>query len=525
MTINLNPKIGQPDIEQVPTRNGYGEALLELGTTDERVVVLTADLAESTRVLDFAKKFPERFIECGVAEQNMMGLAAGLALYGKIPFVSSYAVFSPGRSWDQMRVSVCYSQANVKIAGAHTGISVGPDGATHQALEDVAITRVLPNLTVIVPCDTLEAKKTALAAARMQGPVYFRFGREKTAIMTTVDSPFEIGKAYVMREGSDVAVIGSGPVLYNGLLAAMELEKEGISVMVINNHTIKPIDVHTITSAAKKCGAVVTLEEHQVMGGCGSAVCEVLAQHCPVPVEMVGMQNTFGESGKPDELIEKYGMGKNAVIAAVRKVFKRKLAVKKSGAGFTLIELLVVISIIGLLASVVLVALNGARQKARVAKRVADLKQIATALELYNSDNNSYPNTNYPTGATWRSQCAWNSSPFFTPNLPPSKVIWDIVSDPTTVNNKYALVPNYISAFPPDPVMNAPSTINCYAYTSNGTDYKLMDWNLQDMTLAQINQYPGFKDPLRNDVGGANCGVSTDPSLSLAIWTPGAKCW
>jgi transketolase len=328
--IELNPKICQADIEQVPTRNGYGEGLLELGAADERVVVLTADLAESTRVEEFGKKYPERFIECGVAEQNMMGLAAGLAIYGKVPFVSSYAVFSPGRSWDQMRVSAAYSQANVKIAGAHTGISVGPDGATHQALEDVAITRVLPNMTVIVPCDAIEAKKTTLAAGQMNGPVYFRFGREKTPVMTTADTAFEVGKAYVMREGTDVAIIGSGPVLYNALLAAMELEKEKISVMVVNNHTIKPIDSATIISAAKKCGAVVTLEEHQVMAGCGSAVCEVLAQNYPVPVEMVGMQNTFGESGKPDELIEKYGMGKKAVIAAVRKVLGRKFKITYS---------------------------------------------------------------------------------------------------------------------------------------------------------------------------------------------------
>lgn len=322
--IFLNPKLGQADIEQVPTRNGYGEALLELGAEDEKVVVLTADLAESTRVLDFAQKFPERFVECGVAEQNMMGIAAGLALYGKIPFVSSYAVFSPGRNWDQLRVSVCYSQANVKVAGAHTGISVGPDGATHQALEDIAITRVLPNLTVIVPCDAIEAKKTTLAAGKKIGPVYFRFGREKTPVMTSLDTPFEIGQAYVMKNGTDAVIIGSGPVLYNGLMAAEELEKEGISVMVINSHTIKPIDTQTIVRAAKTCGAVVTLEEHQTMGGCGSAVCEVLAQHYPVPVEMVGMPNSFGESGKPDELIEKYGMGKYAVMDAVRKVVDRK---------------------------------------------------------------------------------------------------------------------------------------------------------------------------------------------------------
>lgn len=322
--MELNPKIGQPDIEQIPTRNGYGEGLLELGQMEKDVVVLTADVAESTRVLEFGKKYPERFIECGVAEQNMMGIAAGLALYGKIPFVSSYAVFSPGRSWDQLRVSVCYSQANVKIAGAHTGISVGPDGATHQALEDIAITRVLPNLTVIAPCDSIETKKATLAAAHIKGPVYFRFGREKTSVMTTYDTPFVIGKAEVFREGDDVAIIGSGPVLYNALLAAQELEKEDISCMVVNNHTIKPIDIDTIVGAVMHCGAVVTVEEHQIMGGCGSAVAELLALHQPVPIEMVGMQNTFGESGKPDELIEKYGMGKGSIIEAVRRVMKRK---------------------------------------------------------------------------------------------------------------------------------------------------------------------------------------------------------
>lgn len=320
----LNPKIGQADIQQIPTRNGYGEGLLELGQVDEKVVVLTADLAESTRVEEFGKKYPERFIECGVAEQNMMGIAAGLALYGKTPFVSSYAVFSPGRSWDQLRVSVCYSQANVKIAGAHTGISVGPDGATHQALEDIAITRTLPNLTVVVPCDSIETKKATLALGHMQGPAYFRFGREKTPVMTTVETPFVVGKAEIFRPGKDVAIIGSGPVLYNALLAAMDLEKEGISAMVVNNHTIKPIDSQTIIQAAKTCGAVVTVEEHQVMGGCGSAVAEVLVQNFPVPVEMVGMQNTFGESGKPEELLSKYKMDKTAIIEAVRKVIKRK---------------------------------------------------------------------------------------------------------------------------------------------------------------------------------------------------------
>jgi len=322
--IPLNPKLGQKDIEQEATRKGYGQAVLDLGAANDQVVVLTADLAESTQVLDFAKKYPERFIECGVAEQNMMGIAAGIALYGKIPFVSSYATFSPGRSWDQLRVSVCYSQANVKVAGAHTGVTVGPDGATHQALEDVAITRVLPNITVVVPCDYIEARKCVVALGNMMGPAYFRLGRSKTPVITAENTPFKVGEAIIMREGTDVVIIGSGPVLYNGLLAAMELEKENISVMVVNNHTIKPIDEKTIIAAAKKCGAVVTLEEHQTMAGCGSAVCEVLAMNYPVPVEMVGMPNSFGESGQPEELIEKYGMGKNSVMEAVRKVLKRK---------------------------------------------------------------------------------------------------------------------------------------------------------------------------------------------------------
>ncbi len=320
----LNPKIGQKDIEQDATRKGYGQGVLDLGAEDPNIVVLTADLAESTQVLDFAKKYPERFVECGVAEQNMMGIAAGLALYGKTPFVSSYAVFSPGRSWDQMRVSVCYSEANVKVAGAHTGVTVGPDGATHQALEDVAIMRVLPNLVVEVPCDAIETRKTVVALGRMKGPAYFRLGRSKTPIMTTAETPFAVGKAIVFKEGKDAAIIGSGPVLYNGLMAAQELEKQGISVMVINNHTIKPIDVETIIHAAKTCGAVVTLEEHQTMAGCGSAVCEVLAQHCPVPVEMVGMPNVFGESGQPEELIQKFGIGQDHIMEAVKKVLARK---------------------------------------------------------------------------------------------------------------------------------------------------------------------------------------------------------
>jgi transketolase len=322
--IFLNPKIGSDDIEQEPTRKGYGEGLIKLGKENERVMVLTGDLAGSTQALEFGKQFPARFVEVGIAEQNMMGIAAGLALEGKIPFVSSYATFSPGRSWDQLRVSVAYSKTNVKVAGAHTGISVGPDGATHQALEDIAIVRVLPNMTVVVPCDYLETLKATIALGNMEGPAYFRFAREKTPVFTTEQTPFEIGKAYTMKEGTDVALIGCGPVLYNGLLASFELEKEGISVMVVNNHTIKPIDVEAIVDAAKKCKAVVTLEEHQVSGGAGSAIAEVLAGHYPVPIEMVGVQDHFGESGEPNELIEKYGMGVVAIKEAIKKVLNRK---------------------------------------------------------------------------------------------------------------------------------------------------------------------------------------------------------
>jgi transketolase len=321
----LNPKLFTEDVEMVPTRNGYGEALIQLGQTDERVVVLTADLAESTRVQEFANKYPNRFVECGVAEQNMMGIAAGLAANGKVPFVSSYAVFSPGRNWDQLRVSVCYSNLNVKIAGAHTGVSVGPDGATHQALEDIAITRVLPNLTVIVPCDYLETKKAALATATQVGPVYFRFTREKTPVITSESTPFEIGRAQILIEhGTDAAIVACGTLVYQSLVAAKELHEEGINVTVVNNHTIKPVDIPTLLRVARDCGAVVTVEEHQVMGGMGSAVSEVLSQNYPVPMEFIGMPNTFGQSGQPEELLEKYGMSVVKIKQVVKNVIKRK---------------------------------------------------------------------------------------------------------------------------------------------------------------------------------------------------------
>ncbi len=308
----------------VPTRNGYGDALIELGKTDPRVVVLTADLAESTRVQEFQKQYPERFIECGVAEQNMVGIAAGLALSGHIPFVSSYAVFMPGRAWDQVRVSVCYTQANVKLVGAHTGVSVGPDGATHQALEDIAITRVLPNLTIIAPCDAEETRKATLAMARMIGPAYIRFAREKTPLITTPETPFVIGTANILRTGSDVTIAACGPLVAEALFAAEELARTGIQAEVINCHTIKPFDTKTLIASVKKTGSCVTVEEHQITGGLFGAVSETLAQHAPSPVIPVGMPDCFGESGTPEELLNKYNMTKRDILRAVQRLLSKK---------------------------------------------------------------------------------------------------------------------------------------------------------------------------------------------------------
>lgn len=324
----LNPKLFEKNVEQTPTRNGYGEGLIALGQLNPNVVVLTGDLKESTRVEGFADAYPERFIECGVAEQNMTGIAAGLGVSGKVPFISSYAVFSPGRAWDQVRVNIAYNDSNVKIAGAHTGISVGPDGATHQALEDMAIMRVLPRMTVIAPTDVLETRKTTIAAAERWGAIYFRFAREKTPVITTEQTPFEIGRAEVYWQPvtgkPKVAIIACGPLVYEALLAATKLEKERIPVSVINNHTIKPIDTRTITAVAREAGAVVTVEEHQVTGGMGSAVAEVLAQHAPVPMEFVGMPDSFGESGEPEELLEKYGMKATDIVAAVKRILEKR---------------------------------------------------------------------------------------------------------------------------------------------------------------------------------------------------------
>ena len=310
--------------EMVPTRDGYGKGLVEAGEKDDRVVVLCADLTESTRSHWFAEKFPERFVQVGVAEQNLALVASGMANYGKIPFISSYATFSPGRNNEQIRTNIALNNVPVKIGGAHAGISVGPDGATHQALADIALMRVGPNMVVIVPCDAVEAKKATVAAAFNGKPTYIRFGRETSAVFTTEDTPFEIGRAETFREGGDAVIIGCGMLLYNALLAAEELSKEGIECMVINSHTVKPLDKKTVIEAAKKTGAVVSVEEHQITGGLGSAVAEVLSRNHPVPQEFMGVQDRFGESGEAEELIEAFGMGVGRIKEAVKKVIKRK---------------------------------------------------------------------------------------------------------------------------------------------------------------------------------------------------------
>ena len=321
----LNPKIFDEDVEQRPTRAGYGEGIVEAGEANQNVVALCADLTESTQTMAFAKKFPERFFECGVAEQNMATIAAGLGVSGKIPFIASYATFSPGRNLEQIRTTIAYNDANVKIAGHHAGISVGPDGATHQATEDIAIMRSLPNMRVLAPCDSIEAKKATVAAAQIWGPVYLRFAREKSPVLTTRETPFVPGKIQVFWESPkpSVLILGCGALLYQSLLAARELEKEKIQVLVVNCHTVKPLDEENIIKLAEKAGAVVTVEEHQIMGGLGGAVAELLAQKSPMPMEFVGLKDVFGESGPPEELLKKYGMSVKEIMAAAKRAKRR----------------------------------------------------------------------------------------------------------------------------------------------------------------------------------------------------------
>lgn len=323
----LNPKIFDEDVAQKATREGYGEGLVELGEKNPNVVVLTADLSESTKTEGFEKKFPDRFFECGVAEQNMAAIAAGLGVTGKIPFISSYATFSPGKNWETIRTTIVYNHANVKIAGHHSGIMTGPDGATHQATEDIASIRSWPGITIFVPCDGIEAKKATIKAAEIDGPVYLRFTRDKTPVITTEETPFENGRAQVFwtSENPQVSIFATGHILYNALLAAKELEKENIQVLVANVSTIKPIDEKSIIDLSKKTGSVVTVEDHQVTGGLGGAIAEILAKNRPTPMELIGLQDTFAESGTPKELLEKYKMDSVAIIDAARKVISRKL--------------------------------------------------------------------------------------------------------------------------------------------------------------------------------------------------------
>ena len=311
--------------EQVPIRQGFGEGLLLAGEKNAQVVGLCADLTESTKMNLFADKFPNRFIQIGVAEQNLASVASGFAAMGKIPFISSYAMFSPGRNWEQIRTTICYNNQPVKIAGSHAGISVGPDGGTHQAIEDIAITRVLPSMIVLSPADAIEAKKATLASVDTGTPVYIRLAREKTPVMTTEATPFEIGKAQIFWKSDTpkVGIIATGALLHKALLAAKELGEKGIEVEVMNLATVKPLDDKAIIELARKTGRIVTVEEHQIRGGMGSAVAECLGKNFPVPIEFIGVQDLFGQSGTPEELIEHYGMGKDSIIKAVKKILTR----------------------------------------------------------------------------------------------------------------------------------------------------------------------------------------------------------
>jgi transketolase len=311
-------------IPVVPTRNGFGEGLVLAAEQDERIVVLCADLTESTRVEAFKNKFPERFVQFGVSEQSLAAIAAGFALAGKIPVIASYAAFSPGRNWEQIRTTICLQEMPVKIAGAHSGVSVGPDGGTHQMTEDIALMRVLPNMTVLAPCDAIETRKATVAALQHPGPVYIRFAREGTPVFTSEKTPFAIGRAEIFREGTDVALVACGPLVYEALLAAKELAETGIEARVINAASIKPLDTHVILDAAKACGAIVTIEEAQAAGGLGGAVTELVCRHFPVPVERVGLEDVFGQSGKPEELLEHYRLTAPHIVKAALRVMKMK---------------------------------------------------------------------------------------------------------------------------------------------------------------------------------------------------------
>jgi transketolase len=307
-------------------RKEYANALVEIGKARTDVVVLDGDLSSSTRTVEFAKKFPERFFNVGIAEQNLMGTAAGLAVSGKTVFASTFAVFATGRCWDQVRQSIAYSNANVKIVATHAGITVGGDGASHQALEDIALMRTLPNMTVIVPADGIETYKAVKAAAEHHGPCYIRMGRSDVPMVTAMESPFNIGKATILREGKDVSLIACVQMVAVCMDAAEELEKNGISAEVINMSTIKPLDEAAVIRSAKKTGCVVTAEEHSIKSGLGSAVATILSEHRPAPMRLVGTPDCFGESGESDDLMRRYGLTAERIISSAEEVIRRKSA-------------------------------------------------------------------------------------------------------------------------------------------------------------------------------------------------------
>lgn len=324
----MNPKLFDADIEKAPNRDGFGEGLKEAGEKDPRVVALSADLTESTRTNLFAEAFPERFIQVGVAEQNMASVASGLSAVGKVPFIASYAMFSPGRSWEQVRTTIAYNDQNVKIIGAHSGVSVGPDGATHQAIEDIAIMRAMPNMIVIAPCDVHEARKAVLWAAGHRGPVYIRLGRAPVPVVTTVGSPFEFGKAQLLverteRRGPSVGIVTTGSLLHNAILAAQELDERGIGASVLHMPAVKPLDEKALLELAATHDFVMTVEEHQRAGGLGGAVAEYLSERQPERVIRIGVDDQFGQSGEPEELIAHYGMDKNTIVKTVLRVFNK----------------------------------------------------------------------------------------------------------------------------------------------------------------------------------------------------------
>lgn len=311
-------------MEMIATRDAYGDALVELGRKNRDVVVLDADLSGSTKTGKFAKEFPDRFFNMGIAEQDMIATAAGLALGGKIPFASTFAIFGTGRAWEQLRQSVCYPNLNVKLVASHGGITVGEDGASHQSMEDIALTRVLPNMTVIVPADGVETKKAVEAISEYAGPVYLRVGRPKVPVIFDKAYRFQIGKAHILKKGVDATIIAAGIMVYNALQASELLAEEGYGIGVLNMSTIKPIDTHVVLQMAEETGAIVTAEEHSIIGGLGSAVAELLGENTPVPLRRVGIRDKFGTSGTPEELLKFYGLTTEDIVTAAREVIKRK---------------------------------------------------------------------------------------------------------------------------------------------------------------------------------------------------------